>query len=400
MILALTVAVVVVLGLLVCVLRLRADLSVTQRLVPTLDRDIDLLKRELSRLESEKGVLSGFLGVLPALAHELRFATTERQVVATLVDTLVSTLEPREAVILMRRRRSATDGSGSLRFVVAAATPGSPVARLGQEVPLPLGGRDPRSFTAEMLGPAGLALAAPIVAAPMVLEAEIVGLIALSAPGASSHVPMVVQALADMGAVALHQVAARRRYKATADLDELTNVFNKRHITQVLSEEQHKAQESGNPLAVILFDVDHFKHYNDVHGHLAGDILLRLLAQFVHDHLRTTDTVGRFGGEEFLVVLPGTSLQEAATAAEKLRALVAEHEFPGRDTQPDGMLSVSGGIAAFPAHGPGTLAFLRAADQALYVAKRAGRNRVVSAASPVTARPGREAEALEEEWGE
>jgi diguanylate cyclase (GGDEF)-like protein len=399
MVLASAVAIVVMLALVVCFLRLRTDLGWTRGHARVLERQVDDLQRQLARLESDKGLLAGFLGVLPALAHELRYATTERQVVATLIDTLVSTIEPRQAVILMRRGRSGPGAGGGPRFVVAAAIPGDATPPLGQEVALSVDSRDPRTFGAEALGRMRLPLAPPLVAAPVILEAEMVGLIALSGPGANAHLPLVVQALADMGAVALHEVAVRRRIKATADVDDLTNVFNKRHITHVLSEELHKAQQTEKPLAMVLFDVDHFKHYNDAHGHLAGDILLRMLAQFVHDNLRATDTVGRFGGEEFLIALPGTSLEEAFLVAEKLRVLVAAHDFPGRERQPIGTLSLSGGVAAFPEHGAGTPALLRAADQALYTAKRAGRNRVVCATTP-TLRSDRDAFALEEEWGE
>ncbi len=397
MALALSSAVVGLLALVVWLLRLRADLRWARGQALLLDRQAEEQRRQLTLLESEKGLLAGFLGVLPALAHELRYATTERQVVATLIDILVSTIEPRQAVILMRRGRVGRS-TGGPRFVVAATT-GAASAPLGQEVALPVDCRDPRTFGAEALVRLPLPVTQPRVAAPITLEAEMVGLIALSVPSARAHVPLVVQALADMGAVALSEVAARRRIKATADVDDLTNVFNKRHITHILSEELHQAQQTGRPLATILFDVDHFKHYNDAHGHLAGDILLRMLAQLVHDNLRATDTLGRFGGEEFLVALPGTSLDEAFLVAEKLRLMVAAHDFPGRERQPIGTLSLSGGVAAFPDHGAGTPALLRAADQALYAAKRAGRNRVVCAARP-QARSDREAAPLEEEWGE
>jgi diguanylate cyclase (GGDEF)-like protein len=150
---------------------------------------------------------------------------------------------------------------------------------------------------------------------------------------------------------------------------------------------------------VILFDIDHFKQYNDTNGHLAGDILLRLLAQLVQENLRATDTVGRFGGEEFLVVLPGTSVSEAFLVADKLRALVADQEFPARERQPGGRLSISGGVAVYPTHGEAMWALVRAADEALYAAKRAGRNCVWLSTLDLGETEADEAK-LEEEWDE
>jgi diguanylate cyclase (GGDEF)-like protein len=399
MILPFAAALAALVPLLVWLLRLRSEAEAARRQGRQLDRQLDVLQSQIGRLESERALLSGFLGVLPALAHELRYATTERQVVATLIETLVSTIEPRQAAVLMRRRRRGQRPAAGQRFVVAAATPAESSLRLGQEVLIAGAGRDPQAFLAELGPQLGLSPDGPLAAAPIVLETEVVGWVLVAARGASPEIPRVVQALADMGAVTLHEVATRRRMRESAEVDGLTSVFNKRHITQVLSEELHKVQRGERPLSVVLFDIDHFKHYNDVHGHLSGDILLRLLAQLVHDNLRSTDSIGRFGGEEFLIVLPGASLDEAHVAAEKLRALVASYGFPGSEMQPTGVLSVSGGVAAFPTHGTATPALLRAADQALYAAKRAGRNQIVRA-SAAPGRGERDAAVFEEEWEE
>ena len=129
---------------------------------------------------------------------------------------------------------------------------------------------------------------------------------------------------------------------------------------------------------MFLFDVDHFKHYNDSNGHAAGDQLLKQLARLVEDNIRKENTFGRFGGEEFLIVLPETSPEQALIVAEKVRYLIAHHPFPYGDAQPLGSVTISGGIAAFPGHGLDPEALLEAADSGLYEAKRQGRNRVLS----------------------
>lgn len=185
--------------------------------------------------------------------------------------------------------------------------------------------------------------------------------------------------------------------RTTAQVDELTRVFNKSHIARTLSEAVARAERERRPLSVFLFDIDLFKRYNDVNGHLAGDILLRLLAQVVHDNVRAADLVGRFGGEEFLVVLPDTPLAEACHVAEKLRTLIADQEFPARESQPQGRVTISGGVAELAGHSGSASSLLRAADEALYTAKREGRNRIVAANAEAPQKERGDA-VLEEEW--
>jgi len=385
-----------VVGLVVAVHRLRARLLFAQRHARHLDRQIGLLSEHVERLESEKQLLSGFLGVVPALAHELRYAATERQITTTLLDTLVSTIEPREAVVLMRRRPQGEDATGP-RFAVAATTPPDSAAHVGLEIVLAADGHDPATYDGQAVQRAGLPLEEPLLTAPLILETEVVGLVALTPSELGPEVPLVVQAVADVGALALYEAATRRRIRTTAQVDELTRIFNKSHIGRMLSETVAHAERDGRPLSVLLFDIDLFKRYNDVNGHLAGDIVLRLLAQLVHDNIRAADIIGRFGGEEFLVILPDTALAEACRVAEKLRMLIAANRFPARESQPEGRVTISGGVAELAHHSGSASALLRAADEALYRAKREGRNRIVQA-SPDDA-PLEEADAvLEEEW--
>jgi diguanylate cyclase (GGDEF)-like protein len=133
------------------------------------------------------------------------------------------------------------------------------------------------------------------------------------------------------------------------------------------------------PLSVFLFDVDNFKNYNDLNGHVAGDHLLQMLARLVGENTRKTDVFGRFGGEEFLLVLPNTPLPHALTVAEKVRAAIASHALPFAERQPLGCISVSGGVAQYPIDALDSARLLHAADGALYEAKRQGRNRVLRA---------------------
>jgi len=187
--------------------------------------------------------------------------------------------------------------------------------------------------------------------------------------------------------------------KTTAEMDGLTRIYNKKHLEQTLNEliyraacaayDQRSAGQGapGQVLSVFLFDIDNFKNYNDTNGHLAGDKLLQQLAGLVNESVRKDDVFGRFGGEEFLLILPHTSANQALAAAEKIRALLASYPFAFAEKQPLGVISVSGGVAEYPLHGLDAAGLLHAADEALYEAKRSGRNRVLPAraASPAPA---------------
>ena len=133
----------------------------------------------------------------------------------------------------------------------------------------------------------------------------------------------------------------------------------------------------GSP--VFLFDIDHFKNYNDQNGHIAGDQALRLLAQLVRDSVRADDIFGRFGGEEFLLIMPGRTPAQAMSAASNIRQRIATLRLPVRRRQPMGRVTISGGVATFPDDAQDAVELLLAADNALYRAKQAGRNKVLRA---------------------
>jgi diguanylate cyclase (GGDEF)-like protein len=137
------------------------------------------------------------------------------------------------------------------------------------------------------------------------------------------------------------------------------------------------AADSGpRTLAFFLFDIDHFKRYNDTNGHLPGDELLKSLSQILRENIREDELVARYGGEEFIMVMPNVEREEALAAAERIRGLIATTPFPHAEKQPLGCVSVSGGVAVWPMDSDDVDTLLRLADDALYMAKRTGRNRV------------------------
>ncbi|HOX43086.1 MAG TPA: diguanylate cyclase [Myxococcota bacterium] len=161
--------------------------------------------------------------------------------------------------------------------------------------------------------------------------------------------------------------------------DGLTGLYNRRRFEEALLQEIRRNLRREHPFGLLMIDVDHFKDYNDAHGHQAGDEVLRRLAQLFHQTFRTLDLVARYGGEEFVVLLLETELPGARVAAEKIRAAVAGALFPFGGDQPSGRVTISVGVAAFPEHAQEPEGMVAAADQALYAAKHQGRNRVVAA---------------------
>ncbi len=172
---------------------------------------------------------------------------------------------------------------------------------------------------------------------------------------------------------ALQKAYAELEYRATHD--ELTGLPNRTTVIEALSKELSRSGRSGRSVAVVMVDIDHFKSINDAHGHLAGDTVLKAIAERMRHLLRPYDTIGRFGGEEFLLVIPECGREDALLVAERLRAGVADQAITleGRTLS----VTLSVGVAwADDARHRGIDTLIAAADRALYRAKEEGRNRV------------------------
>jgi len=174
----------------------------------------------------------------------------------------------------------------------------------------------------------------------------------------------------------LKKVMLFEQTKELAITDPLTQVYNRRHLQERLEQEVARAQRYSHPLTVLLIDIDHFKLFNDGNGHLQGDVALRQLAAVLRRHTRQADLVARFGGEEFVVVLPEIDAANGRAVAEKLRLTVEQIPFAGEETLPSGQLTISVGVATFPTEAQDAVQLLDLADRGLYLAKRRGRNRV------------------------
>jgi diguanylate cyclase (GGDEF)-like protein len=184
------------------------------------------------------------------------------------------------------------------------------------------------------------------------------------------------------------QTAQELRHLATHD--SLTKTFNRSAFEGYARHAIEQSLRRGDDLSLLLFDIDHFKSINDTHGHQAGDVALRQMAKLANKCLRSQDIFGRYGGEEFAVLLPSTDPEGAYMVAERIRRSIEESEFHDEGT--DFRLTISGGVALLQHSGQQSTekrlsALFRAADEALYEAKRSGRNRTLLAASTSNAAP-------------
>ncbi|MEN9938581.1 MAG: hypothetical protein RLZZ387_5160 [Chloroflexota bacterium] len=184
--------------------------------------------------------------------------------------------------------------------------------------------------------------------------------------------------VAEHGALAIANLQLRETLRHQAIRDPLTGLYNRRYMEESLDRELHRASRQGVPLGIIMLDLDYFKRFNDTNGHPAGDALLRALGAFLQRHVRVDDIACRYGGEEFTLILPESSLEDTLRRAEELRLGARQIVVQYRSTALAGV-TLSLGVAAYPNHGASTEELLHQADLALYAAKKAGRDRVATA---------------------
>jgi diguanylate cyclase (GGDEF)-like protein len=158
--------------------------------------------------------------------------------------------------------------------------------------------------------------------------------------------------------------------------DDLTGVYNHRFFIEQLTLEMERHRRYSTPLSLLMVDIDYFKDYNDTNGHLAGDQVLKAIAVLIRRGVRQTDILARYGGEEFAAILINAGREKALEIAERVRRNVADTHLPNEDGQPNGDLTVSGGVATFSSSISTLTDLIREADHALYRAKKAGRNRI------------------------
>jgi len=289
--------------------------------------------------------------------------------------------------------------SGSLSILDLSRTRAEPVVTWGTPFPLP------QSMAATSSQPSGgtpqtppgspLTTAGAPITVPLIAHGEALGVLAIQDAGPVADISgpssarsfdrqtQVAYSVAEHLALTIANLDLRETLRLEAIRDPLTGLYNRRHMQESLDREIHRALRRRRSLAVMLLDLDHFKHHNDTFGHAAGDEVLRIVAKTLLRGVRAEDLACRFGGEEFVVLLPECSAQQAAVRAEQVRRSIKSlHTAGKRELQ--AVVTVSIGVAAFPETTNQGELLLQCADEALYEAKRSGRNQVV-VARPVRA---------------
>ncbi|MCB2201108.1 sensor domain-containing diguanylate cyclase [bacterium] len=213
---------------------------------------------------------------------------------------------------------------------------------------------------------------------PLSYEKRVVGILSLFYQYPTGLQQKELERMQQVGEVIARSVEnsnAHENMRRMATVDPLTSLYNRRSFTDQIMKEMRRSQRYKQRFSLILIDLDNFKNYNDNNGHLMGDHLLQQLAQVLKKSVRAQDIVCRYGGEEFAIILPHTSLDDGYVVAEKIRSIVAETTFPAMESQPAGFVSLSAGIADTRQGAATHQELVDQADRALYYAKEMGRNR-------------------------
>lgn len=251
------------------------------------------------------------------------------------------------------------------------------VAEHGEPLNVPDVSKEPR-----FVFPLDQANVKSALAVPMMLGNKVVGALSCATFGKREFTEddvMFVSTLAGEAAIVIENA---RLYEATEAMtleDALTGLYNQRRLQAALDDELRRSERYKREFSFVMLDIDYFKHYNDANGHLKGDIVLETIAKILLQNTRDVDSVYRYGGEEISIVLPETSKDTAFELAERLRRAIQEHAFDGEKKQPNKDLTVSIGVATYPGDAVSKEGIINKADQAMYQAKKAGRNRVVMA---------------------
>lgn len=357
------------------------------------DKAMARAKLEIDALAGQVVELGEAFQALPEQIRQLLVAQGQRAVAPLCLALIDRLLHPEQAAVFVarptRRRLALAAGQGLPSSVPPGAEVDYGFGRLGYaaESKVALDETDFSTARGEKttkvldrvraLEDPGVRGVRVDAAAPILEGQELLGVLSIAgARTRKGHEKKLLGLVAELASVAFTHATRLKAAEEAESLDGLTGVHNKLYLQDRLRRELEKAARDGRELSVLFLDVDHFEDYNRTSGHLAGDEVLRKLARLLQGAVRDTDVVARVGGEEFVIVYVGAGKALAMRLAESLRQVVAAFPFPHCGHQPMGAITISGGVATFPADSKQAEALLRCADQALYEAKAAGRNRV------------------------
>ena len=360
--------------------------------IQQVDGEYQRALRILDRMKTKTRILSNFMVCMPEFARQINTNHEPKRVPPMIVGILEQMFSPKQIVVFYADEQRPetlylTESKGFLEQGRRGFSVKVGEGRLGWVAENQIT-MDRDEFAAQERAkwatvsedPTGMRLD---LYAPMIHDNKLVGVIGVG--GLESRHPeekKMLKMVADLGSSALSNAKMIEKIKNWADQDGLTNLLNKRAFVQKLGMEIFRCERERSTVAVFIFDIDHFKNYNDSNGHLAGDEVLRAVGRLLRKSIRADDLVARYGGEEFIAAMPNTELEGAVEAAQKIRRVIEEYHFPNQENQPTGNLTISGGISIFPMDGRNVTELIGHADQALYQAKARGRNQVIVFESP------------------
>jgi diguanylate cyclase (GGDEF)-like protein len=344
-----------------------------------------------ARLELENQTFSEFFQVLTDFTRELDGKMDISLLPRKLLEIVDKIFLPSQILIFI------TDANQSDRLILKECKSASKDSGLPREVPFGEGKigwvaqsrttmdqedfvREIRSGGANLDAPGHFRFKVELCAPMLENNQNVQGVISVG--GITRHPKYekrLLSMIADLGAMSLMNRRLMEAQRRKANSDGLTGLITKRYLQELLGEEIHKAEIENKPVSLFIFDLDHFKKLNDTHGHLTGDLVLKETAEVIRKTVRERDIAARWGGEEFLIILPATPKEGAWLAAEKVRQALSKHTFHDDAGDPIGMVTLSGGVATFPGDGRTQSELVGSADEALYGAKRSGRNKVMKA---------------------
>jgi diguanylate cyclase (GGDEF)-like protein len=340
------------------------------------------LRRHVGALEASRDELHAGLA---RLGDTLSGTHDLDRILSVVLETTMAATQAEAGCLLLVGRQNPPDPGGPtvLRLAVGRGLQGRGTVA-GFSLPLGLGitGRvaqdaEPvRGWIGDRLpsGP-GEPRAECVLAVPLMRSGAVLGVVALyDRPGGFADSDLTtIRSFAGQASVAVDNVLLYERAQRLSLTDGLTGLWNYRYFSMAIGKEIERAARFSRPLALLMIDLDRFKDVNDRFGHQRGDAVLADLAARLRQQVRDVDTVARYGGEEVVVILPETDEDGAVQTAERLCEAVRSRPFQAAG-EPDVALTVSVGAAVFPLHGASVTSLLRRADEALYDAKRAGRD--------------------------
>jgi diguanylate cyclase (GGDEF)-like protein len=378
--------------------RLLADVSRLEADVARAEAQSRDQSRFVTKLRNEQRALSNFTRLLPNIARDLNRSDLDERHIPRLILSLVDAIFEPEQTLLYLARSSGGDGERhqSLHLVertgAAELPPSATRIKMGEgkigwvaRAKVEMLSDDWLNMTrteGRSIDDNHPALRLDLLG-PLVHHEDgrdkLLGVLCVGGPAVRPRdEKLMLQMVTNLASIAYTNSRNMRQMSDLANHDGLTGLLNKRYfMSQRLGLLINAAERDAGPLSVFIFDIDHFKKYNDSNGHLAGDEILKSVAHVVRENLRPGDIACRYGGEEFIVAMPGASGRDGFVAAERIRQAIESTKFSRSESQPGGRVTISGGVAQFPQDGTSSNDLILHADQALYQAKAAGRNRVI-----------------------